>query len=101
MATPWVVGYTKMSKPVTLHLLRQYDFTHEEEESCLVRGMEMTLDSVVQRPGVNQAIGIQFWEDVRLYGLEEAMIYLRQYLPDTDLSQLQGEVDEAIKLVRG
>lgn len=88
-------------KPVTLYRLYQYDFAHEEEESCLVRSMEMTLDSIVQQPGINQAIGIQFWEDVRLYGLEEAMVYLRQNLPDTDLSQLQGEVDEAIKLVRG
>lgn len=58
-----------MAKRIYLSVLQQ-------KAPDRIREIEMAVDKAV----VNQAVGAQFWEDVRLYGLKEAVVYLRGYI---------------------
>ena len=53
-----------------------------------VRHLEMLVDRVATNPGIS----IQFWSDVRLYGVDEAVTYLRRYCPSADYTELDSLV---------
>ncbi len=69
-----------MANRMLLRDLRAFEAAHEEDEdlSCIVRQIEMTVDSLA---GYGPHV-IQFWRDVELYGLREAIIYLEDFLQD-------------------
>jgi hypothetical protein len=82
-------------KKVRLNDIRVYDFAHEDEESCFVRLLEMTVDQITQ----NSAYIPQFWKDVELYGLDEATAYLKRELPDLNYKEYDALVDEIKRIV--
>ncbi len=57
-------------KRITLAILRKYDAEHED--SSIVRALEMEADSAITAPGYS----LQFWRDVQLYGVDEAILYV-------------------------
>jgi hypothetical protein len=60
---------------ITLKVLESID---SRNDLFLIRGIEMTVESICIR--IDQAYQIQFWEDVRLYGLKEAIVYLDNFV---------------------
>jgi len=66
-----------MAKRVTLKIMRAYDASHD---SSLVRELEMAVDALTKSDGYS----VQFWRDVELYGLREALIYLKEHVGFTD-----------------
>lgn len=52
---------------------RMMDKHDRENDDCIVRQLEMCVDNTIITPGYS----IQFWRDVALYGVEEAILYLR------------------------
>jgi hypothetical protein len=64
-------------KRLTLSRLREIDDTLS---TSYVREIEMLVDSICQ-PTIPQ-YPIQFWRDVELYGLQEALLYLSNYVKD-------------------
>ena len=61
------VGMSK--KRYYLHDLEKYD---AENDASIIRELEMSVDSVIR----DIDYSVQFWKDVRLYGVEEAILYL-------------------------
>jgi hypothetical protein len=62
-------GQPKKPKKIFLRDMRQHDLAHGE---CLVRELEMTVDGELREA----AYSVQFWRDMELYGIDEAMDYL-------------------------
>ena len=69
---------------------------HEIQQSRHGRLLEMEVDRLTS----NRSIIMQFWSDVRVYGLDEALVYLRGMLGDEngtgvtpDLSNLKDVVE--------
>lgn len=54
------------------------------------RLLEMIVDTIADKGPDGGAIKIQFWTDVQLYGLDEAISYLRGYRPGGDFVELCG-----------
>ncbi len=59
-----------MKKRWYLHLLRKYDREHNKE---VVRQLEMSADANITAAGYT----IQFWNDVSTYGVDEAILYVK------------------------
>lgn len=57
-----------MSKRITLSMLQSHD---EAKGDSVVRELEMAVDGACNTPGYP----VQFWNDVRIYGVEEAIQY--------------------------
>jgi hypothetical protein len=57
-------------KRLFLKALQDYDASHGTH---FVREMEMTVESGLKDTGYS----MQFWQDVRVYGLKEAVLYLK------------------------
>jgi hypothetical protein len=55
-----------MQKRITLLALREYD---KANDTSIAREIEMAVDTAI----------LQFWRDTSLYGLQEAVLYLRGY----------------------
>lgn len=55
---------------ITKSVLDRYD---AENDTSIVRELEMEVDSCITSPGY----GVQFWHDVYLYGVDEAILYIR------------------------
>ena len=60
-----------MAKRIRLHHLRNFDYANDES---LTRELEMAVDSVL----IKTDYAPQFWRDVTLYGVDEAIGLLRQ-----------------------
>lgn len=58
-----------MKKKYYLYDLEKYD---AENDASIIRELEMSVDSVIR----DIEYSVQFWKDVRLYGVEEAILYL-------------------------
>lgn len=58
-----------VKKKFYLHDLQKHD---TEKDDSVVRKLEMSVDSVVKDIGYS----IQFWQDVKIYGVDEAILYL-------------------------
>lgn len=58
------------AKKVYLRDLQRYN---REREESVVRQLEMTADMAITSPGYS----IQLWRDVQLYGVDEAILYMR------------------------
>lgn len=54
----------------TLQRLEDYDINND---TSIVRELEMTADAAIDVPGYS----IQFWHDVALYGIDEAILYVK------------------------
>lgn len=85
-----------MGKKVRLHDLRKHDL---EKQDCLVRKLEREVDYVLA--GIRKSdYLVQFWEDVRLYGLREAFSMLRRFAleqsGDLDLPRRLDELGRQI-----
>ena len=77
---------TKTKKRLYLSELEQIDNKHNDS---FVRAIEMIVDSITNFDGYS----IQFWTDVRTYGLYEAILYLtNSYKPDTKLENIYEQV---------
>jgi len=63
-----------IKKRLFLRELEKFDFAHNTYE---VRLLETMIDQ-----GDNPAVSIQFWQDVKTYGLREAFVYLVGYMQD-------------------
>lgn len=50
----------------------------ERFDTSMIREIEMTVDAIVTR--INPIYGIQFWRDVQLYGIKEALMYLDNFI---------------------
>lgn len=59
-----------MSKRIYLRALKAHD---RATDDCTVRELEMHVDSVLTSPGYS----IQFWRDAELYGVDEAILYVK------------------------
>lgn len=59
-----------MSKRIYFLDLRNHDLEYDDD---LVREIEMIVDSVLIQTGY----AIQFWRDVAIYGIDEALLYLK------------------------
>ncbi len=57
-------------KRLYLHILQKYDYDHDKS---IVREIEMHVDAVLLETGYS----IQFWTDVQTYGLQEALLFLK------------------------
>jgi hypothetical protein len=57
-------------KRITKLMLRQWDQKHDSD---LVRELEMHVDAVLIRSDYSP----QFWTDASLYGIDEALLYLK------------------------
>ena len=57
-------------KKWNLRMLRKHD---AEKDDCAVRELEMVVDDALTSPGYRP----QFWTDVELYGVDEAILYVR------------------------
>jgi hypothetical protein len=74
-------------KRIYLRDLEKFD---RENDECSVRSLEMTVDAATRRmPGYT----IQFWTDVRVYGLDEAILFLER-TTQADPEELQILVKE-------
>jgi hypothetical protein len=59
---------------------------HDNAKSdSTIRLLEMTVDSVVPEMGYS----IQFWRDVRLYGVDEAIMYLKDHVSTDQYIKLE------------
>lgn len=58
-----------LPRRVTLQFLQRID---SERGTSYVRELEMEVDAIPDRGAV-----MQFWDDVRLYGVKEAVLYVR------------------------
>ncbi len=80
-------------KRLYLRDLQQYDMDKGESE---VRALEMMIDSGSGDP----RLSIQFWRDVRTYGLAEAFVYLKGYadqgLWNGDLNEVKQQVNKML-----
>ena len=80
-------------KRLYLRDLQQYDLDKSESE---VRALEMMIDSGSGDP----RLSIQFWRDVRTYGLAEAFVYLKGYadqgLWNGDLNEVKAQVNKML-----
>lgn len=56
-------------------------------ESESERLIEMVVDNITN---FNIGINLQFWRDVDLYGLSEAITYLKRYCPNADFNKLDS-----------
>lgn len=59
-----------MKKRVFLRDLRDYDLRRDDS---VVRQLEMQVDAAINEAGYR----LQFWKDVALYGVDEAILYVR------------------------
>ncbi len=59
-----------MKKRVSLNQLRKHDSDHDDS---IMRELEMLVEGNLIITGYS----IQFWQDVRLYGVDEAILYIR------------------------
>lgn len=64
-----------MTKRITLAQIRAYDAANIKNESCLVRQLEMEVDYLT----INDGYSVQFFRDLNLYGLREAIRYLKNH----------------------
>ena len=64
--------------------MQAWDLAHDES---YVRLIEMSVDCF------GQGRSLQFWSDVNLYGLEEALLYLRNEFPATNETMIELESD--------
>lgn len=71
------MGITK----VYFSTLEEYDRIND---SCLVRLLEMKVDAIVPQAGYS----VQFWKDVRLYGVDEAIRYLQDVVNEEQYVEL-------------
>lgn len=55
------------------YYLKDLDRHDLEHDDCVVRQLEMEVDAAITSPGY----AVQFWRDVRLYGMDEAILYVR------------------------
>ena len=55
---------------IKLRALMEHDRIHGD---CIVRQFEMATDMLLTSPGYQ----LQFWQDVRLYGVREAILYVK------------------------
>ena len=60
-----------MGKRITLRMLEEMD---KRDVASRVRRLEMAVDGCV----TTTAYSMQFWNDVRLYGIREALLYLQR-----------------------
>lgn len=58
-----------------------------------VRQVEMMVDRII----TDQGQSIQFCRDVNLYGLKEAITYLKGYVPNGDFTELDKLHDSMLK----
>lgn len=65
----------------------QWDIEHD---SSIVRELEMHVDVVLTQ----SAYSPQFWKDVRLYGVAEAMLYLKNQRPSVCLDSQSEQMKE-------
>lgn len=61
--------------------LEKYDV---ENNDSFIRLLEMNVDSVVPQLGYS----VQFWRDVKLYGVDEAIAYLKEVINEEQLIEL-------------
>ena len=71
------MGITK----VYLSTLEAYD---KVNDSYLIRLLEMKVDAIVPQTGYS----LQFWKDVRLYGVDEAIRYLKDVVNEKQYVEL-------------
>lgn len=88
------------NKRLTLMRLRKWD---DEHDTCLVRELEMLVDAVL----IVSAYSPQFWTDVRLDGVKEAMMLLIGQQPTVcmnvdspEMMELQVFVGKLLELVK-
>jgi hypothetical protein len=74
-----------VKKRLYLRELVKFDLAHG---SSLVRWVEMTVDRLL-KPG-GEGYSIQFWKDAELYGLDEAVLYLRNSNLCTDIHEVES-----------
>jgi hypothetical protein len=69
--TPAAFLKTRIKKPKRIFLrdLEQHDI---KKDDSVVRQLEMIVDSCITSPGYT----LQFWTDVRVYGVDEAILYV-------------------------
>lgn len=93
-------GYTneearRLVARLTLNKMREYDLRFSQSS---VRLMEMKVDACL-RPG-HANYSLQFWEDVRLYGLREAVLYIvNQKEKLVKNQELLDEVEKTAKMI--
>lgn len=80
-------------KRATLRKLEQYDLAND---TSWVRTIEMYGDAVM----CNHPYTVQFWNDVKLYGLDEALTYLVNSGLFTNRKQEIKELAEQIVLAK-
>ena len=79
-----------MKKRLMLNELREMD---RRDEASRIRLLEMAVDNVLEDSGY----AIQFWRDVELYGVREALTYLKNsrcLRPDKDLTEIEKLIME-------
>ena len=59
----------------------------KENDDSVVRELEMCVDNVVPSVGYS----IQFWRDVRLYGVAEAILYLKDIVSEKSYVSIQDD----------
>lgn len=62
-----LIGQIRNGRNVRLVHLREHDLAHH---ASLVRELEMVADSAITATGY----AVQFWTDVRIYGIDEAIM---------------------------
>jgi hypothetical protein len=92
-----------MPKPKKINFRQMQQFDLEREE-CFVRLIEMEVDGVLHRCKNTSAtqqtgISVQFWRDVTLYGIDEALAYFKNYLngEDVDYTDLEKAIADMRK----
>jgi len=82
-------------KPPKLYLNILAEIDRKEEESY-IRLIEMLVDRIASK---TPSYSIQFWRDVKIYGLSEAIVYLKQQFPDSDYSELSALCEKLLSKV--
>jgi hypothetical protein len=69
-------------KRYILSILEKHD---RENDDSLVRLIEMKVDALNLESGYR----LQFWTDVRVYGMDEALMYIKDLAPPVQFSELK------------
>lgn len=83
----------RITKKYYLSTLQVHD---REKDDSVVRIIEMAVDSSVPEIGYS----IQFWTDVRLYGVAEAILYLKNVISPEKFAELNVLWEAQLKKIQ-
>lgn len=88
----------KVRRRLFLSVLNEIDnfYQDDEDNGSNVRLIEMIVDDITGNDGYS----MQFWQDVKIYGLSEAIMYLQQHRPIANYTELIAVYKKVEKLAQ-